>query len=83
MVSRRQPRPAGRLKILRMTLGKTLHGRIRTCGRLKSYLDKLKFELASLPTLSPGSRAFLDLYADVLRGGLGGTFLRRKGASVG
>ncbi len=52
-------------------------------SRLKSYLDKLKFELASLPTLSPGSRAFLDLYADVLRGGLGGTFLRRKGASVG
>jgi hypothetical protein len=52
-------------------------------SHLKSYLDKLKFEIASLPTLSSGSRAFLDLYADVLRGGVGRTFLRRKSASVG
>ena len=52
-------------------------------SRLKSHLDKLKFELASLPTLSPGSRAFLDMYAGVLRGGLGRTFLRRKSSSVG
>ena len=46
-------------------------------SRLKSYLDRLKFELATLPTLSSESQAFLDLYAKSLQGGLGKTFLPR------
>ena len=47
------------------------------CRAFALYLDKLKFELGTLPTLSASSRSFLDLYSDVLRRGLGGTFKAR------
>ena len=49
---------------------------------LALHLESLKFELATLPSLSDSSREFLDLYSEALRRGLGETFLKRGAAGA-